>query len=47
LEAQGAAKAIVAIVKALRSKQETVRFQLVREYIDAQRALATQVIMPR
>jgi regulator of protease activity HflC (stomatin/prohibitin superfamily) len=41
LEAQGAAKAIMAIETALGSKQEAARFQLVREYIDAQRALAT------
>jgi regulator of protease activity HflC (stomatin/prohibitin superfamily) len=41
LEAQGTAKAIAAIEKALGSKQEAARFQLVREYIDAQRAFAT------
>jgi hypothetical protein len=43
LEAQGAAKAIVAIEKVLRKKQEAVaHFQLVREYTDAaQRALVT------
>jgi regulator of protease activity HflC (stomatin/prohibitin superfamily) len=41
LEAQGAAKALAAIEESLGSAQEAARFQLMREYIASQRALAT------
>lgn len=41
LEAQGAARALNAIEATLGSKEDAARFQLMREYIAAQRALAT------
>merc|ERR1712154_174388 len=41
LEAEGAANAIAAITDVLGSAEEASRFQLAREYIAAQRSLAT------
>jgi len=41
LEAQGVAKSIAAIEEVLGNSEEAARFQLAREYIEAQRALAT------
>ena len=41
LEAEGAARALAAIGKALGNSDDAARFQLMREYISAQRALAT------